>query len=74
MPGCSTGFFLQSKRLLHLKIGDVIENNFDSMKNPVTGAPFSAQICIPGGMEYSAEGGAEVVLWNYELGYLHRNP
>ena len=31
------------------------------MKNPVTGADFSVQVRIPGGMEYSDEGEAEIV-------------
>jgi hypothetical protein len=44
-----------------IKIGDVIENRFAPLKNPVTGAEVSIQVRIPGGMEYSDEGEAEIL-------------
>lgn len=44
-----------------IKIGDVIENTFAPIKNPVTGDDVSIQVCIPGGMEYSDDGTAEVL-------------
>lgn len=45
----------------HIKIGEVIENTFAPLKNPVTGDDVSVQICIPGGMEYSDDGTAEIL-------------
>jgi hypothetical protein len=51
-----------SGKSVSIKIGDVIENRFAPMKNPVTGEDFSAQISIPGSMEYSDKGMAEVVV------------
>ncbi len=44
-----------------IKIGDVIENRFASIKNPVTGDESSVQVRIPGGLEYSDQGEAEIV-------------
>lgn len=46
-----------------IKIGDVIENHFESLKNPVTGEEYQVQVVIPGGMEYSdrSEGKAEIL-------------
>ena len=44
-----------------IKIGDVIENQFAPMKNPVTGAEYSVQVRIPGGVEYSDQGDAEIL-------------
>lgn len=44
-----------------IKIGDVIKNNFSPIKNPVTGDDFSIQLQIPGGMEYSDDGSAEIL-------------
>ncbi len=44
-----------------IKIGDAIENRFDSIKNPVTGDEASVQVRIPGGLEYSDQGVAEIV-------------
>jgi hypothetical protein len=44
-----------------IKIGDAIENRFDSIKNPVTGDEASVQVRIPGGLEYSDQGEAEIV-------------
>jgi hypothetical protein len=44
-----------------IKIGDVIENRFEPMRNPVTGAEYSIQVRIPGGMEYSDAGEAEIL-------------
>src|SRR5260370_7259334 len=44
-----------------IKIGDAIENRFASIKNPVTGDESSVQVRIPGGLEYSDQGVAEIV-------------
>jgi len=44
-----------------IKIGDAIENQFAPIKNPVTGDDASVQVRIPGGMEYSGEGEAEIL-------------
>jgi len=44
-----------------IKIGDAIENRFASIKNPVTGDESSVQVRIPGGLEYSDQGEAEIV-------------
>jgi hypothetical protein len=45
-----------------IKIGEGIENRFEPLLNPVTGAEESVQIHIPGGLEYSeGEGAAEVL-------------
>lgn len=44
-----------------IKIGDVIENRFAPLKNPVTGRDVAIQVRIPGGMEYSDQGEAEIV-------------
>jgi len=45
-----------------IQIGEVIENRFAPLKNPVTGEDYSVQTRIPGGMEYSDDGVAEIVL------------
>jgi len=42
-------------------IGDAIENRFAAIKNPVTGDKASIQVRIPGGLEYSDQGEAEIV-------------
>src|SRR5712692_630256 len=44
-----------------IKIGNVIENRFEPIKNPVTGAEASMQVRIQGGMEYSDEEEAEIL-------------
>ena len=44
-----------------IKIGDAIENRFAAIKNPVTGDEASVQVRIPGGLEYSDQGEAEIV-------------
>lgn len=45
-----------------VRIGDVIENRFQPIKNPVTGEEERVLVRIPGGMEYSKnDGEAEVV-------------
>jgi hypothetical protein len=44
-----------------VKLGDVIENEFAPIKNPVTGDEERVLVQIPGGMEYSGDGYAEVV-------------
>jgi hypothetical protein len=54
--------FEAAGKSVSIKIGDVIENRFEPLKNPVTGEDFSAQISIPGSMEYSDQGVAEVVV------------
>ena len=41
-----------------IKIGEGIENRFEPLLNPVTGAEESVQIHIPGGLEYSEGEGA----------------
>jgi hypothetical protein len=44
-----------------IKIGDQIENRFGPIRNPVTGSEAAAQVRIPGGLEYSDQGEAEIV-------------
>jgi hypothetical protein len=44
-----------------VKIGDAIENEFAPIKNPVTDEDERALVQIPGGMEYSGEGYAEIL-------------
>jgi len=44
-----------------IKIGDAMENRFAAIKNPVTGDEASVQVRIPGGLEYSDQGVAEIV-------------
>jgi len=44
-----------------IKIGDGIENRFAPIRNPVTGDETSAQVRIPGGLEYSDQGEAEIL-------------
>lgn len=44
-----------------VKIGDTVENRFAPIKNPVTDEEERVLIRIPGGMEYSGEGDAEIV-------------
>jgi hypothetical protein len=44
-----------------IKIGDVIENRFEPIRNPVTEAEYSIQVRIPAGMEYSDDGVAEIL-------------
>ncbi|HAF03126.1 MAG TPA: hypothetical protein DCO65_04125 [Spartobacteria bacterium] len=44
-----------------IKIGSGIENDFAPISNPVTGDEFAVQVRIPGGMEYSDTGEAEIV-------------
>ncbi|HEX8069282.1 MAG TPA: DUF1326 domain-containing protein [Pyrinomonadaceae bacterium] len=44
-----------------IMIGDMIENRFAPLKNPVTGQDVAIQVRIPGGMEYSDQGEAEIV-------------
>jgi hypothetical protein len=44
-----------------IRIGEVIENRFAPLKNPVTGQDVTIQVRIPGGMEYSDQGEAEIV-------------
>jgi hypothetical protein len=44
-----------------IKIGDVIENEFAPIKNPVTSEDENVLIQVPGGMEYSGEGFADVL-------------
>ncbi len=45
-----------------IKIGEGIENRFAPLKNPVTGDDVPIQVRIPGGMEYSDEGEAEILV------------
>lgn len=44
-----------------IKIGEVIENRFAPIQNPVTGTEFAIQVRIPGGMEYSDQGEADIL-------------
>jgi hypothetical protein len=44
-----------------IKIGGAIENRFAPIRNPVTGDESSVQVRIPGGLEYSDQGEAEIV-------------
>jgi hypothetical protein len=45
-----------------IKIGDVAENRFGPIKNPVTGESAEVYVRIPGGMEYAQNGGEALVL------------
>jgi hypothetical protein len=44
-----------------ITIGEVIANRFAPIQNPVTGADTPIQVRIPGGMEYSDQGEAEIL-------------
>jgi hypothetical protein len=44
-----------------IKIGDTVENEFAPIKNPVTDEDEQVFIQIPGGMEYSGEGYADIL-------------
>ncbi len=44
-----------------IRIGEVIENRFGPLQNPVTGAELVIQVRIPGGMEYSDQGEADIL-------------
>jgi len=44
-----------------LRIGDTIQNEFAPIKNPVTEEEERVLVQIPGGMEYSGDGYAEIV-------------
>ncbi len=44
-----------------IRIGDKVENRFGPIRNPVTGEEYSVQVRIPGGMEYSDQGEAEIL-------------
>ena len=44
------------------KLGDRIENRFGPIKNPVTGDESEVCVRIPGGWEYSANGGEALIL------------
>jgi hypothetical protein len=44
-----------------IKIGDGMENTFAAIKNPVTNEDEQVIIRIPGGMEYSGNGEAEIL-------------
>lgn len=44
-----------------IKIGDGMENTFAPIKNPVTNDDEQVFVRIPGGMEYSGEGEAEIL-------------
>ena len=50
-----------SGRTGKIKLGDVVENAFAPIKNPVTGDDEQVFVRIPGGMEYSEDGSAEVL-------------
>jgi hypothetical protein len=54
------GFDVSSKRGT-IKIGEVIENRFGPLQNPVTGAEVAIQVRIPNGMEYSDQGEADIL-------------
>jgi hypothetical protein len=44
-----------------IMIGEVIENRFAPIQNPVTGTDTPIQVRIPGGMEYSDQGEADIL-------------
>jgi len=44
-----------------IKIGDLIENTFSPIKNPVTGDEETVYVQIPGGMEYGGDGRADIL-------------
>jgi hypothetical protein len=54
------GFDVSGKRGT-IKIGEVIENRFGPLQNPVTGAEVAIQVRIPNGMEYSDQGEADIL-------------
>ena len=54
------GFDLSGKRGT-IRIGEVIENRFGPLQNPVTGEDVAIQVRIPGGMEYSDQGEADIL-------------
>src|SRR5256884_8465372 len=44
-----------------VKLGDTVENGFAPIKNPITNEEETVLIRIPGGMEYSGEGDADIL-------------
>jgi hypothetical protein len=59
--------FEVSGKMGTIKIGDGIENRFGPIKNPVTGDEAEAYVRIPGGLEYSANGGEAAILQSQTL-------
>jgi len=45
-----------------IKVGDVMENSFAPIKNPVTGEEETVRVAIPGGLEYSRGDGIAEIL------------
>ena len=45
-----------------IRVGDVMENRFAPIKNPVTGEDHTVRTTIPGGMEYSRGAGVAEIL------------
>jgi hypothetical protein len=45
-----------------IRVGDVMENSFAPIKNPVTGKEETLRVAIPGGMEYSRGAGVAEIL------------
>lgn len=50
-----------------ITVGDVMENTFAPIKNPVTGADETVRVAIPGGLEYSRGDGVAEVLASSSL-------
>jgi hypothetical protein len=61
-PGIVPIDFQVDGRTGTIKVGDVMENSFAPIKNPVTGEDETVQIAIPGGLEYSRDDGVGEIL------------
>jgi hypothetical protein len=44
-----------------VRLGDQVENDFGPIKSPIDESEYAARITVPGGMEYSDEGVADVL-------------
>ena len=44
-----------------VRLGDKVENDFGPIKSPIDDSEFAVQVTVPGGMEYSDEGTADIL-------------
>jgi Protein of unknown function (DUF1326) len=67
-PGIAPIDFQVDGRTGTIKVGDVMENSFAPIKNPMTGEDETVQVAIPGGLEYSRGNGVAEILQSRVLG------
>lgn len=60
-PAIAPIVFNVSGKKGEIRIGDVIENRFAPISNPVNGVESSVQVRIAGGLEYAEDGTAEIL-------------